>query len=754
MNKKKIKGSLSTLLLFCLLAMSLVVPQGVFADGAAVTASDQAGLKDAVANATAGQETTITLDADLTMDETIVIPAGKQIVLRSEGAVTLTKAATLSSPLFSVESGASLTVQDALTMDASGVGRHIESKGTLVLAGGTLTGGRTGAVKVSGATGNLTLSGATIADNVVTLSENGAVLLTDGATGTMTGGSIENTALQTSQAASLTLVDSTFTMEDGTISGATTTSWLTGGGVYVRGEDTNDTHFTMNGGTITGNQGSRGGGVRVAGGESMYANQPHAYFTMNGGTITGNTATGKGESGSQGAGGGVYVSWAGHFIMNDGTISNNTAHNGGGVATFDFYNYSGDIETYSQARPAEFTMNYGVITGNQAKTTGGIGTSRGGVGGGVYVASDCVNLVSGEISGNVAQAQGGGVYVSTQPYTLQLSRAMITGNHADVLGGGIWLCPTGTLQILIDDGGAVYDNDAAGSDGNRVKASGDDLTILSGNSYAVTVTDRLLGGGLAKWYEDGTNDRSGQLGYATNTSETDRYYVGKRAATWSFKNATGVCQSFKNVPTAGSKKNAEEMAALWITGNTSKRGGGIGSNGGVVLGTDDSARDITVEKKWDLVEGSTKELPRMIWVYLYANGRYTGEYGALVAQGDGTYSTYTFEGLSTNVDYTVLEYPALDGFTASYEYTPIAGTDNILATITNTEDRPEPPVPDTPGDEEEPPEEPEEPEPEIPSTGGEEPRTGDQQNMILWLVLLGSSALTTGGLVIRRKMTK
>ena len=745
MNKTKKRGSIATLLLFCLLAVSLVIPQGVFADGATITASDLTGLKDAVANATDGQETLITLDADMTMDETIVIPAGKQIVLRSEGAVTLTKADTLKTPMFSVESGASLTVQDALTMNANGVGRHIESKGTLVLAGGTLTGGRTGAVKVSGATGTLTLSGTRIADNVVTLSNNGAVLIADGATGTMTGGSIENTALQTSQAGSLAIFDATFTMEDGTISGATTTNWLTGGGVYVRGDDTNDTHFTMNGGLITGNQGSRGGGVRVAGGESEYRNQPHTYFTMNGGTITGNTATGRGEDRGQGAGGGVYITYAGHFIMNGGEISNNVAHNGGGVATFDYFTsyYGATIEEWRQIRPAEFTMNYGVITGNKANYVPY--STYGGVGGGVYVASDCVTLLAGEISNNTAASQGGGIYIGTQPYTLQLTRTVVTENRANTLGGGIWLCPTGTLRVLIDDGGAIYDNEATAKDGNRAKASGDDLTVLSGRSHAVTVTERMLGGGLAKWYEDGTNDNKYQLGYATNASEADRYQADNPGDAYSFRDATDICMSFKNITTEGSKENAEEMAALWITGNTANRGGGIGSNGSIVMGTDDSTRDITVEKKWDLVPGSTKELPSSISVHLYANGRYTGDSGELIAQGDGTYSTYTFKNLATNVDYTVLEYPELEGFTASYEYTNIAGTDDILATITNTEEKPEPPVPNTPG---------EPPEPPIPSTGGEEPSTGDQQEMGLWIVLLVSAALTTGGLTLRRKLTK
>lgn len=84
---------------------------------------------------------------------------------------------------------------------------------------------------------------------------------------------------------------------------------LTGGklgGVNVAGGT-----FTMNGGTITGNDAALGGGVNVAAGT----------FTMNGGTITNNTVTNNG--------GGVYVANGGTFNVS-GTlnISDNTKVDG------------------------------------------------------------------------------------------------------------------------------------------------------------------------------------------------------------------------------------------------------------------------------------------------------------------------------------------------------------------------------------------------------------------------------------------
>jgi hypothetical protein len=96
-------------------------------------------------------------------------------------------------------------------------------------------------------------------------------------------------------------------MNGGTISSNTATY---GGGALISG---NNAIFTMNGGTISGNTATDGGGACIYGTGS---------FTMNGGTISGNTATNYG--------GGACIDGTGIFTMNGGTISGNTATNGGG----------------------------------------------------------------------------------------------------------------------------------------------------------------------------------------------------------------------------------------------------------------------------------------------------------------------------------------------------------------------------------------------------------------------------------------
>jgi TolB-like protein len=109
-----------------------------------------------------------------------------------------------------------------------------------------------------------------------------------------------------------------------------------GGGVYV-----NSGTFEMNGGTISGNNASRGGGVFVC---------DYTTFTMINGVITSNTAT---------RGGGVYLdssSPGGTLNMRGGTITANTARErGGGV-------YAGN---------GQFNKTGGIITGYTSDQSNG-----------------------------------------------------------------------------------------------------------------------------------------------------------------------------------------------------------------------------------------------------------------------------------------------------------------------------------------------------------------------------------------------
>lgn len=150
--------------------------------------------------------------------------------------------------------------------------------------------------------------------------------------------------------------------------------------------------FNMYGGIITGNTTTgHGGGVCVSGKNT---------FNMYGGTISGNTA--------QKNGGGVSVSSDGTFNMHGGTISDNTAlENGGGV-----YNSN------------KFYMFDGTITNNAAKNGGGLCEWSG---------SNIEFIMSGgEISDNIAQESGGGVF---NYYIIKLNgKVTIKGNKSGTDG--------------------------------------------------------------------------------------------------------------------------------------------------------------------------------------------------------------------------------------------------------------------------------------------------------------------------------
>ena len=132
-------------------------------------------------------------------------------------------------------------------------------------------------------------------------------------------------------------------------------------------------------------------------------------------------------------------------------------------------------------------MNGGTIRDNHAK----MNTEQGdnGCGGGIYVASNCVSLNGGVIENNTAEKQGGGVYVGATPYILRIHNAVVKENRASVLGGGLWACPTGDVELFVTNGAALYDNSAEGA--------GDDLVSvkISSKKHALTLDDRALGGG-------------------------------------------------------------------------------------------------------------------------------------------------------------------------------------------------------------------------------------------------------------------
>ena len=191
-----------------------------------------------------------------------------------------------------------------------------------------------------------------------------------------------------------------------------------------------------------------GGGLTMTGGTSN--NKPLIAVDGSGARLELRNGTIKGNKNS-GNGGGVSLSGAGtRMIMSGGEISGNIAEWGGGV-----YIDGGD-----------FDMTGGSITGNQST---GINTTndplkavRNG-GGGVNVIRGTFTMSGrSRISGNHAELYGGGVYGRQGSTITIMDESTITGNTAVNYGGGVGIgdrSSAGGGAWLIIKGGVISGNE-------------------------------------------------------------------------------------------------------------------------------------------------------------------------------------------------------------------------------------------------------------------------------------------------------
>ncbi len=528
---------------------------------------------------------------DTLLTQTLQIPAGADIELvngaRAPWGTTdsgLVREDGFSGVMVQVPAGASLTFDNydggTFRMHSRGEwvpggGTLVDVRGSLTINGGEFSGVRgakqtyQGAITVSGKDASFTLNGGKVTDNHRELDNPGAVqygaaniAVTEGAAFVMNGGEVSRGKAR--------VVDSQGYGEVGGI------------GLYKGGK------VTINGGTITENSGFAGGMVAFTWLWSKSDATPEnsartrGYITVNGGTISRNRASF--------SGGGILAFGNADVTMNDGTIDSNNAPNGGGVGTFNLYTWGADgswqeipgdgmnwgftREQWSELSPGGFTMNAGTISNNSSWRTGG----------GVNVVSNKVQLNGGTISGNRAGQQGGGVYVATANYTLHLADTLVTENAASGIGGGIWTCPTGNVEVHVDNGAAVF--------GNTAKRYGADLAhdnLGSASAAPVWLSDSIIGGGLVDYYQDNEGARFDPTSLTLQADQRPypQLVKGRRISN----------EGFAAVVSDPAKDAARGAARLVITGNAAPRGAGIGTNGSVVFGTWGYAQ-ATVTKQW------------------------------------------------------------------------------------------------------------------------------------------------------------
>ena len=433
-----------------------------------------------------------------------------------------------------------------------------------------------------------------------------------------------------------------------------------GGGIYVDNGTLN-----ISGGVIAANRGSSGGGIFFQNGT----------LNISGGAVTGNEVI----NGHSDNGGGIYVN-SGTLNLSGGYVTNNykacdcndcqgdvnNTHGGGGIALANSSvmnmtggyvtgNYSGlaggGIYAGFFGSNVGFTMSGGTIAGNCAELGEGGGLRIAGGTNGVIQATNKV-YITNNITNSNNDWGGGGIFVQEKG-NLSIVNSLITNNSAGGFGGGVGACPTGETLIVNQDGAAIYENRASGtnmSGGGNNKTYDSTLAqtseVFTRNGYAdyfcvrakdgangpiSLVTGLMAGGGAANW--TGSCDEQpvsiGPSGYAAA-----KYLFGLDAH-----------------PDGAAKSQAVNAAKVIITGNHSNiHGGGIMTNGGLILGrkeeivTATPALDITGTKAL-LKDGAAQESGRDFQFLLKNSaGEEVGTATADAATGQFT--------ISPNVQYT------------------------------------------------------------------------------------------------------
>lgn len=588
---------------------------------------------------------TIEIEKNICLNAPVTIAKGKQVEITANANENYNlfgnKDENLTN-LFVVEAGGELSLTGALTLGGwNNTGSILVNHGKTTIDGNvvieksTLEGDSMGVIEDNGSSAELILENGTIQNHKIRGARSASIRVTEGASFTMNGGTIQDNIANTSSSDSSSPA------------------------VLLLGAST----FTMNGGSICNNSGQCGTAVYL----TASSNAAKARFTMNSGTLSNNES--RSYTPKSTPTGAVFVKYSAEFVLNNGTITGNCAYGGagGGVAVMD--------ELPTEEHGTAFTMNGGTISNN---TASGYRCS----GGGIYSCSNYVSLLGGRIENNSAY-DGGGVYSegNTEIYTtLHIENALITGNTADQ-GGGLWFCPTGDAKLYMQDGAVIYGNTAA--------SAGDDfaspeVATGAGGNGGVTLPDYFPNGKVIQWFSDGF--LYAPAGNRGTSGQGTRYNTVEYA-----KRVTGVQNEKKGLALKSVVSDGVSIPAtgsLIITGNqASHGGGGIGANGGVVIGEATSlSYSISVKKAWDN-PGYEDTQPSGVTIHL--KERDTGDIVSTAELTGENGWQHTFTDLPLSPDhYTVTEQP-LEGYKATY-YQDADGNFIITNTYLTT------PTPDVP----------------------------------------------------------
>ena len=597
------------------------------------------------------------LSEDVTLDSAEApYVISKHIVINLNGH-TITYTGTQA--LFQVVRGGSLTILDEATGERSGSDGETSGEGKIVATGQNLD-----SLFSVGEDGELIIAGGTLEN------KGGRAVLSEGGTVMMTGGHIKGSGVY----------------DESEVSG------LPGGGILLK----LNSKFEMTGGSIEGNQGKRGGGiyannstVTITGDAKISGNNAvddgggisalgKSVVTVSGNAeILHNTAYGKTVQGygylnyeAHYGGGGIFGDESTTIILKENCVidSNKSAatapeeqrgggyNGGGGIFSLGTVQMDGGTVSNNEATDAgggiysagkgKFKMSGGTIRGNTAKNDEGGGLRVDGKGG---------EITGGKILNNTTNTTfdwgGGGIFVNSGA-ELTIKNLLVTNNTAAGFGGGVGGCSVGNVQVFDIHGAAIYGNTAEGTGLTKRANKIDDHTMKTDqiwpefqNGYkdyycagVSTVHGKMLGGGDANWigsyYKESPGKADGNKQFDLSTEWGKIEICGDSSQT------AGGWMALTARPSESDKHAAEEAATVEIRGNTSAtHGGGIMSNGKLILGDDPGSRSekgsLTISKVAEEGAFSDKDSFEFTITLKDENGnKLTGSYPFKIFLGD------------------------------------------------------------------------------------------------------------------------
>ena len=264
-----------------------------------------------------------------------------------------------------------------------------------------------------------------------------------------------------------------------------------GGGLLIDFDDETGKVSVLNT-IVSGNSGTRGGGLYLDGGR----------LTMSKSTFTQNTAAL--------GGGAILASNPGTLVIKSSRFEKNSAANGGGalylrgtdtVATITgsafVANTAATGGAILGADDVDIIVKTSTFAGNTATGNGGaISLADGGTslllaastvsgnagvnGGGIFANTGAkITVTGGVFSGNSSTSEGGGIYTEgsgSDAVALSVTGTLFQGNRTDGVGGAIFADGSGTILIK---GAKVIGNEAGDAGGGMYLRSTTSTTVLS-----------------------------------------------------------------------------------------------------------------------------------------------------------------------------------------------------------------------------------------------------------------------------------